>query len=498
MTSNHTKFQPLSRLRPWVVSTLALALAACASSRGLEPQGTLVDPHDLHAEKALDGAALTPAQWPATDWWRALGDTQLDALVAEGLQNSPSLAAAQARLDEARAQAGAMDAERKPSLSVSPGYTGLQLPESMVGSDLGGSYAGSAQVVLSFSYGIDLWGGKRAAWEAAVDQMHASEVDQQAARLDLSTAIVQAYSQLGYAWQLHDVVADELERSEKTLTLTRQRRDAGIDSELQVRQAEARVPAAHQQVEAAQLQIDEAQTALAALLGKGPDRGLQIQRPQPLNPIALALPSTMPAELLGRRPDVVAARWRVEAAGKEIRSAKTQFYPNLNLTALGGVVNEKLADLVKSESVFGIVAPAFSLPIFDGGRLRANLGKRDAQYDEAVASYNQTVVGALHEVADQVSSLRSLDKQTELQAQALDTARSAYDLAQQRYHAGIGSYLQVLSVEEQLLTAQQRMASLQSDQILASVKLQQALGGGYAPTSSATQTAAATPESKHS
>ncbi len=136
--------------RPFVITALALALAACASSRGLNPQGNVLDPGTLHAERALaQQTTLSPAAWPASDWWRALGDAQLDVLIAEGLQHSPSL-------------------------SVSGGYTGLQLPESMVGEELGGSYGGSAQVVLDFRYGIDLWGGKRSAWEAAVDQAHAA------------------------------------------------------------------------------------------------------------------------------------------------------------------------------------------------------------------------------------------------------------------------------------------------------------------------------------
>lgn len=487
----------MRRFRPVTLTFLSLALAACASSRGLAPEGAVVEPGALHAERTLAQAGLSPAAWPATDWWRALADPQLDGLIAEGLNSSPSLAAAQARLRQAKAQVGVVDAKRKPSLSVSGGYTGLRLPESMVGDELGGSYAGSSQLVLDFSYGFDLWGGKRAAWEAAVDQLHASDVDAQAARLTLSSAIAEAYAQLSYAWSLHEVASDELTRSQKTLDLTRQRRSAGIDSDLQVRQAESRVPAARQQLQSAQLQIDDAQTALAALVGQGPDRGLRITRPALGNPLALQLPSVLPAELLGHRPDVVAARWRVEAAGKEITSAKTQFYPSLNLTALGGVVNKDVGQLFKNASVFGVVAPALSLPIFDGGALRANLAARDAEYDLAVADYNQKVLDALREVADQVNAMRSLDEQTHSQDEALRTADAAFDLAQQRYRAGIGSFLEVLSVEQQLLAARERMATLQSQQLLASVKLRRALGGGFAPAAASAATTTA-PESTHS
>ena len=167
------------------------------------------------------------------------GDAQLDALVAEGLAGHPSLDAADARLRQAQAQVGTARADELPSLSVSGGYTGLRLPESMVGSEMGGRYGGSSQVAFDFSYGVDLWGGKRAAWEAAVDGAHAATVEAQAARLNLSTGITQAYADLAYAWQLNDVAEEELTRSQKSLELTRQRRSAGIDSDLQVRQAEA-------------------------------------------------------------------------------------------------------------------------------------------------------------------------------------------------------------------------------------------------------------------
>jgi NodT family efflux transporter outer membrane factor (OMF) lipoprotein len=365
----------------------------------------------------------------------------------------------------------------------------------MVGDELGGHYAGSGQVVLDFSYGFDLWGGKRAAWEASVDQVHAAQIDAQAARLDLSAAITQTYTQLAYAWRLLDVANEELERTQKTLDLTRQRRNAGIDSDLQLRQAETRVPTARQQAQSAQQRIDEARNALAALVGQGPDRGLQIQRPNLPDPLAAELPSVLPSELLGRRPDVVAARWRVEAADKQVRSAKTKFYPNLNLTALGGVVGSDVGDLLKGSSVFGLLAPAISLPIFDGGKLRANLSSKDAEYDLAVADYNEKLVGALHEVADQVNAVRSLAERAQSQAEALKTAQAAYELAQQRYRAGIGSFLEVLSVEEQLLIAQQRMTALQSEQIMASVKLRQALGGGFSPDTAAVPAAATVPNS---
>ena len=155
--------------RALLVSALALALAACASSRGLNPQGHVLDVDSLHSERTLADSDLSAAGFPAQDWWKALGDAQLDALIAEGLAGHPSLDAADARLRQAQSQVGTARADRLPSLSVSGGYTGLRLPESMAGDEIGGHYAGSSQVAFDFSYGIDLWGGKRAPRESPRD-----------------------------------------------------------------------------------------------------------------------------------------------------------------------------------------------------------------------------------------------------------------------------------------------------------------------------------------
>lgn len=463
-----------------VVAALAAALAACASSRGLSPHGQLLDADALQSPVG-SSPALSAAAWPQAQWWRALADPQLDVLVQQALAGAPDLAVADARLAQARAQAGLADAERGPSLSVSGGYTGLRLPESMVGDEMGGHYAGSAQVVLEARYGVDLWGGKRASWEAVVGRSRAAEVDAQAARLDLASAVVRAYVQLDLAWRQQDIAEDELARARQVLALVRQRRQAGIDSELQLRQAQARVPQAEQQRQQAQQAIERAQLALAALLGQGPEQGRAIRRPALAGLQAPTLPRVLPSELIGHRPDLVAARWRVEAATHGIAAAKAQFYPSFNLTALGGAVNTDLGQLLRASSTFAYLGPALSLPIFDAGRLRAHLAGRDADYDLAVADYNRTLVQALRQVADGVSALGSLQAQTAAQRQALETARAAFELARQRYQAGIGNYLDVLAAQQQVLAADQGLARLQASARLAAVDLTQALGGGYRP-----------------
>lgn len=468
-------------------SALTLALAGCASSGGLHPDGTPIDPASLKAERSLAGLQISPAGWPASDWWSRLGDPQLDALIAEALQDNPGLGVADARARAAQAEAGAADAARAPSVSAGASVSGARIPGTILPSDSGGGHFAVAKYAdLSFKWGLDLWGGKRAAWQAAVGSARAAEVDARAARVELSGNVARAYVQLGYAFTQQDLADAELKRARSARELTRQRVAAGIDNQIQLKQGDAEVASAEQQVALAARAVDAARSSLAVLLGKGPDRGLQIGRPRLLPPAALAVPTGLPLDLVGHRADLVAARWRVEAAGKDIKAAKTAFLPNISIGAMAGVISMGGGNPFTLPARFYQVGPSLSLPVFDGGRLRANLAGKDAQYDLAVAQYNQTLVGALNQVADELSALQSLQTQIAAQHRAQDAAQQAWNLAEQRYKAGIGSYLEALSVRQQLLAAERGTAALEAQQVDLSVQLIQALGGGYLPQADAT------------
>jgi len=472
------------RLRPLAAGLLATALlAGCASSRGLAPQSSPSSPDALSASRSFKGHALSAAAFPAQDWWHALGDAQLDGLIAEALQATPSLQAADARLRQAQAQAGVADAARKATLSGTAQVSSVQLPETMVGSPIGGNLKASGVLMANFGYDLDLWGGKRAAWEEAVDQVHAAQIDAQAARLSLSSAIVRTYISLAEAFTAQDVARDERERSARLLELDRQRAQAGLDSRVGQHQSESALASARQQEQAAQQQIDALRNALAELLGKGPDRGLDITRPGLLSDgaattVSPTIPSELPSELLGHRPDVVAARWRVEAAQRGIDGAKAAFKPSINLTALVGLVSPSLSDLFTSDALFGLGGPALSLPLFDGGNRRAKLSARDAAYDLAVADYDQKLVTALREVTDALQSAHSLDTRIDSTRSARSAAQSAFDLARTRYRAGIGTRLDVLAAQKPLLQLDQQLATLRAQRLTAAVDLDQALGGG--------------------
>ena len=471
--------RPPSGLKPVLTAlTAALILAGCASSRGLAPEGRLLDADSLQTQRSLSGSAASDAAFPTQDWWTSLGDAQLDALIAEALAGTPSLGAADARVRQAVAQAGLVDAARKPTLTGTAQYSGVQLPETIAPEPLGGSYLGVGVLGLGLNYTFDLWGGERARWQAAVGQARAAEVDAQAARLMLSSNIARAYVMLAQAFSAHDVAVADHERADKLLQLGRQRVAAGLDNQLQIRQAESALASAEQQIQASEHEVEITRNALAALLGKGPDRGRDIARPTLLKAASPKVPSMLSSELLGHRPDVVAARWRVESARHGIKASKAAFYPTLNLTAIVGLAADNVGDLFSSDALLMAGGPALSLPIFDGGRLRNQLARSDAEYDLAVAQYNQTLVGAVREVTDAVQSARSFDAQIVSATRARDAAQQAWDIASKRYRAGLGTQLDVLAAQRPLLDLDKQLTVLRAQRVAASIDLDRALGGG--------------------
>lgn len=466
----------------------ALFLAGCVSSRGLAPQLTAIDADTLAAARSLGGVSLSAADFPQADWWTAFADPQLDALMDEALRDSPTLAAADARARSARAQAGLADAQRNPTLATSARVSGLQLPETLAPKPLGGDFKASNVLLLNFAWAPDLWGGQRAAFEAAAGQARATEVDAQAARLTLSANVARTYIALAQAFDTQDIATREQARARRLRDLAAQRVEAGLDNQLQLRNADASIGIARQQAQAAHQQIDALRNALAALLGKGPDRGLDIARPQLLQAAAPTVPAVLPSELLGHRADVVAARWRVEAASRGVDVAQAAFKPSVNLSALVGLAAGNLSDLFGSDAVLRLGGPAISLPIFDGGRLRAGLSQRDADYDLAVASYNQTLVTGLRDVTDALQSARAFDAQIATVSEAAEAARQAFALADTRYQAGIGNQLDVLATQRPLFQLEQQLAALRAQRLGAAVDLDRALGGGLAPTSPTSST----------
>ncbi len=461
---------------------LAGLAAACASPGGERPQASRADANAIAAKQSLGDARLSPAAWPTREWWTRLGDPQLDQLVHDALAGSPSMRLAEARVRKAMAAAGVANAARAPQVNGGADATYQRYPEhGLYPRPLGGSWNTSADLDASLRFDLDLWGRNRATSAAALDEAHAAEVDRQAARLLLSTSIVRAYIQLARGYDELDIARAQLAQREALAKLVAERTASGLDSKVELRQAQAAVPEARERI--AQLEESIATTGhqIAALMGAGPDRGATLAHPALHGTGASALPTNVPAELIGRRPDIVAERWRIEAASHGVEAAKAAFYPDVNLVAFIGLQSIGLSKLLEAGSTATGIGPALTLPIFDGGRLRANLAGRDADYDIAVERYNQGLADALREVADQLAALRSIDRQRSEVDAGVRLAQDGYDLALLRYREGMGNYLQVLTAETQVLGQKNLRVSLAARSLDASVSLARALGGGYRP-----------------
>jgi NodT family efflux transporter outer membrane factor (OMF) lipoprotein len=465
--------------RSLLAAALAAAVAACATPGGLEPRAKVAEANGLEAGRSLADARVSASTWPRADWWKGYADPQLDTLVDEALADGPSLRIARARLDKARALALAAGAARAPQVGAGADVSRQRFSENGIfPPPIAGSSFTQYQLALNLGWDLDPWGRNRALYEAALGQARAAEIDAFAARLLVSAGVAHAYVHLARAFDQLDIARQTLAQRETMLKLTQGRVAAGLDSRVELKQVETSIPAARARV----LQLEEelvlVRNQLAALLGKGPDRGLALERPR-ARAQPVALPSSVPADLVGRRPDVVAQRWRVEAARRDVAAAKAQFYPDINLAALVGVQSVELSKLLDSGSAVPSIGGALRLPLFDGGRLRGNLAAKDADYDLAVEQYNQTLVDALREVVDQLASLRSVDAQRTEVLAALGTAEQAYELALARYRAGLGGLLQVLVAETQVLEQRAAGAELRARELDRGIDLVRALGGGF-------------------
>jgi NodT family efflux transporter outer membrane factor (OMF) lipoprotein len=458
-----------------IAAAALLVLGGCASSAGIAPVAQAIAP----ASVGLDAGTIAPEV--AADWWRGFDEPALTDLIERALAGNPSLKVAQARLERARAGVSASQAAAGPQINGELDVTRQRFSAtSIYPPPLGGSTQTLANAQLNASWELDFFGRNRAAIEAAVGTERAALADIHAARILLASSVARAYGQLGRLFDQRDIAVRSLAQRDELLSLIRQRVQGGLDTNVELRQGEGAIPESRQQIEQLDEQITLTRHALAALTAQAPNAldGLSVQ----LRHVrAMPLPAVVPADLLGRRADITAARWRIEAATGDVKSAKAQFYPNINLTAFIGLASIGLNQFIKSDSEQYGAGPAIRLPIFDSGRLRANLRGKAADLDAAIESYNGAVLDAVHDVADQISSLRSIDLQQSQQASAQAAAESAYDLARQRYKAGLSTYLTVLNAESTVLSQRRQAADLKARALDVQLALIRALGGGYAP-----------------
>lgn len=451
---------------------VALALAGCASFDGIAPTARSLQAADLGA----GGAAM---EWPAADWWSVFADPELGRLIERALADNPGLKIAQARVVRAQAAAGSAESALYPQLNAD---ASLQRQRYSEHADVPPPIAGSVQEFgrarLTAGWEIDFFGRNRAALDAALGSAQAAAADAQAARVLLASEVARRYFGLARLIEQRDNALDTLKQRRAILKLVDERVQAGLDTKVEYEQAAGAVPEIERDLAGLDEQIALARHGLAALLGAGPQAADAIS-PRLAQVRAPDLPASLPADLVGRRADLTAARLRVQAALRQVDAAKAEFYPNVNLLAFVGFSAFGLANWFDSGSREAGVGAAIHLPIFDAGRLRANLRGKSADADAAVETYNATLVEALRQVADPVATLAALERQQAQQAQALSAAQNALDLALQRYRAGLGGYLSVLAAETNVLAQRRTSTDLKARGLDARVQLIHALGGGY-------------------
>lgn len=457
-------------------SVLMLALSGCADFSGIAPQSKMLVPLSLNTSSQQAGDSTV---FPHQQWWQTYNDAQLNALINQALAQSPTLKLAESRLRIAQAAASAATSVRYPQVDASAHSTRERLSEnSIYPPPLGGSTVSMNAATVSTQWQIDWFGKERAALEAAIGLSRAAQADAQAAKLMLATQVVQQYFNLGRLQAQQQIKQQLLQYSEQSAQLAHQRVAAGLDTALIERQAQAQIPQIRRDMAALNEQTSIARHALAVLIGAAPGATEQLSAQLP-NKIDEAIPAEIPAELLGHRADVVAARWRVESEMQGIRVAQAAFYPNINLSAFIGFEAIGLSQWFTASSRTVGAGPAISLPIFDAGTLRAQLRGRTAQTDAAIETYNSTVLNALREVADNLSSLKMTQVQLQEQQAAMAQLNSAYDLAVARYQGGLSNLQNVLAAANAVLLQHSALIDLQARVCNVDASLMQALGGGY-------------------
>lgn len=435
----------------------------------------------LTAERTLATAPINEEAWPQDNWWHAYGDPQLDTLMSEALAGSPTLQIAQARLRQAQALVTRAGAPRLPNTTLDAETTRQRYSaNSIYPPPFAGNWYTDGRLALDFSYDLDFWGHNREVLESARADVRAALADQAAARLALTVAVARAYFNFSLQFALLDIANASLIQQNAILDLTQQRATRGLENVARVKQSEGSVALTRAGVQYEEAAIKVVRAQLGALVGAGPDRGVDLQRPALQPPQKIELPSNLPAELLGRRPDIVAQRWRVESATRGVSAAEAAFYPNVNLTAFAGFQAIGLGSLFNGGSGIAGAGPAVSLPIFNRRELRGALQSQRAQYDYAVARYNQTLIDAVNDVANVVTNWDGLVRESDEARVAEDAAQAASSITSERYRAGLDNYLTVLSSENQVFFTQAIRAQLLARELNLTADLVRALGGGYA------------------
>ncbi len=462
-------------MRRRFIALLAPALlAGCAGVPHAAPQVAQVAPATL-------GLAVGTARIDA-EWWRAFGDPQLDRLIADGLAGNPSLERALARVRAAQATLAGQDAALRPRITADGGVLYQRFSDHYIyPPPYGGSRRFVPTLQANLDWNLDLFGKQRATIAQAAANAQAARLDAASARLTLTTGIAQAYVGLAQAEKLIAVADSFVAARRESLGFVRTRIRNQLASQFDARQAETLLAEAEQARVRAAAQRDVLVHALAALAGHGAEAYAAITPPALVLDRAPPVPTLLPADLLGRRPDLLAGQARIDAAAAGRRVARLDFLPNVDLQALAGLVAIGLGPFFGAGSLTYGAGPAIHLPIFEGGRLRANHAGATAELDRAVADYDDAVLGAVRDAADAVTNVRAADADAAEGNRIVAGFRDTVRLDAVRTRTGLGSRLDAVDSGFRLLEAEQSLVGSEAGALTRRIQLVAALGGGFDP-----------------
>jgi multidrug efflux system outer membrane protein len=470
--------------KPFVQAALAASVAAAlAGCTTIGPDFAAPEAVEAPAWRHEGAAPVDAARLPAS-WWTVFGDATLDTLEQRALRDNPGVNASAQRLLQAQAQLGVVRAGQAPAVSVGASVANSRSStRTAQGMAFGGRpiKGNNYTVGSSLSYELDLWGRVRRVVEAADAQALAAQDDRDGVILLLSGQVATTYWQLRGMDAELAILKNALATRREAQELVEARFDAGLSNELDVSRTRIERANAEADLHEVQRQRNLLEHALAILVGASPSAPLIAAAPGALLPQPPAIPVGLPASLLGQRPDLAASVAGLKAANAQVGVAQGAFYPSLSLTGNFGFASENLRDLADGGARQFSVGPlALSLPLFDGGRNKANLALAKARYEEAVANHEGRLLTALREVEDALSDVQERQQQGDVQAQAQQAAARALLVAQARYERGVSTYLDVTDAQRSALAADRAAAQIRTQRLLAAVAVARALGGGWA------------------
>jgi multidrug efflux system outer membrane protein len=419
---------------------------------------------------------------PKGSWWEVFNDPVLNDLQARARAGNLRLQAAAARVEQARAVSGATQANALPTVELAPDAARYRVsrnrpdqPSKVPGNE---AYTTNRfRVPLYASYEVDLWGKLRRAQESADARVAASEAAYATVLLGLEGEVAQTYFLLRTSEEESRILTSNLELRRRARDLVEARTRSGLAVPLDLARVDTEVALTEADLQVAARRRAELEHALAVLIGQPPERFSlpegKLEAPAP------AIPLGLPADLLERRPDVAEAERLLVARNAEIGVAQAALFPAIRLTGAVGYESAELSDLLDADSLIWSVGASLVQPVFDGGRLRANRDRAEAAYRENLAAYRERLLIAFREVEDALAGLRYLDEQQRRVTQAVSSAQRAEQLAQARYRTGLVTVLEVVDAQRTRLQAERQHAAVLNQQLLASVGLVKALGGGW-------------------